>query len=623
MDPRLLKYYNRELQHLREMAGEFAQEFPKIAGRLSLDGFECADPYVERLLEGFGFLTARIQLKLDAEFPRFTQHLLEMTYPHYLAPTPSMAVVRLEPDMDEGSLAEGFEVPRGSRLRSVLAKGEQTPCEYLTSHNVRLWPLQVEEAEYFVHSRELSGLAGINQQAIKAGFRLRLRSGGGRAFSKLSLNELTLFLGGPGERALRIYEQMHGNAIAVVARWQGAEGIEHEVIPASRIEQVGFEDDEALLPFTRRSFQGYRLLHEYFAFHQRYLFVRLAGLERAVRRCEAEELTLLVLLDRADADLTNVVDAKDFALHCTPAVNLFPKRADRIHVSGTAPEYHLVVDRTRPVDFEVHSIQEVVGHGTGADAEQPFRPFYAMGDRGGDHRAYYTLRREPRQLSSKQRSYGSRSGYVGSEVYLALVDADEAPYRSDLKQLAVRALCTNRDLPLHMPVAQGRTDFTLETGAPVRAIRCVAGPTRPRPPFGEGEVAWKLVSHLSLNYLSLLDDEQTTGAAALHEMLKLYADANEPSTIKQIEGLHSAAARPITRSIPGPGPLAFGRGLEVTLTCDEAAFEGTGVFLLGAVMERFFAKYVSINSFAETVVRTLDRGEIMRWPVRTGRRQML
>jgi type VI secretion system protein ImpG len=330
-----------------------------------------------------------------------------------------------------------------------------------------------------------------------------------------------------------------------------------------------------------------------------------------------------VLLDRADTDLTNVVDAKDFLLNCTPAANLFSKRADRIHLSGTQPEYHVVMDRTRPVDFEVHSIEEVVGHGSGADAEQPFRPFYAMRDRGGGHRAYYTLRREPRQLSSKQRSYGTRSGYVGNEAYLALVDGDEAPYRSDLKQLAVRALCTNRDLPLHMPVGQGRTDFTLETGAPVRAIRCVAGPTRPRPPFGEGEVAWKLVSHLSLNYLSLLDDEQSTGAAALHEMLKLYADANEPSTIKQIEGLHSATARSITRRIPGPGPLAFGRGLEITLTCDETAFEGTGVFLLGAVLERFFAKYVSINSFAETVVRTLDRGEIMRWPVRTGRRQML
>jgi type VI secretion system protein ImpG len=317
-----------------------------------------------------------------------------------------------------------------------------------------------------------------------------------------------------------------------------------------------------------------------------------------------------------------VVDAKDFSPHCTPAINLFPKRADRIHLSGTEPEYHVVVDRTRSVDFEIHTVGEVVGHGSGADAEQPFRPFYAMGDRGG-HRAYYTLRREPRTLSSRQRAYGSRSGYVGNELYVALVDADAAPYRSDLKQLAVQALCTNRDLPLHMPVGQGRTDFTLETGAPVRAIRCVAGPTKPRPPFGEGEVAWKLVSHLSLNYLSLLDDEQTSGAAALHELLKLYADANEPTMIKQIEGVHSTSARPITRRIPGSGPLAFGRGLQITLTCDETAFEGTGVFLLGAVLERFFAKYVSINSFTETVVRTLDRGEIMRWPVRTGRRQML
>ena len=176
MDPRLLEYYDRELQYMREMGGEFAREFPKIAGRLGLDAFECADPYVERLLEGFAFLAARVQLKVDAEFPRFTQHLLEMVYPHYLPPVPSMAVVQVSPNMNDGSIAEGFLIPRDSQLRSGIVEGEQTACEYRTAHDVTLWPLEIAEAEYLDGPGEVAGLGIPHRQGVKAGLRLRLRS---------------------------------------------------------------------------------------------------------------------------------------------------------------------------------------------------------------------------------------------------------------------------------------------------------------------------------------------------------------------------------------------------------------------------------------------------------------
>ncbi len=169
-----------------------------------------------------------------------------------------------------------------------------------------------------------------------------------------------------------------------------------------------------------------------------------------------------------------------------------------------------------------------------------------------------------------------------------------------------------------MSLGHGKTDFTLETGAPVEATRCLAGPTKPKPSHAEGEAAWRLINHLSLNYLSLADSDERSGAEALRELLSLYGQTSEEHVRKQIDGVRSVAARPITRRMPSPGPITFGRGLEVTLTCDEHEFEGTGVFMLGAVMEQFFAKYVSINSFTETVVRTLDRGEVIRWPLRTG-----
>ncbi len=626
MDPRLLEYYNRELQHLRELGGEFAREFPKIAGRLGLEGFECADPYVERLLEGFSYLAARVQLKLDAEFPRFTQHLLEIAYPQYLAPTPSMLVAQLQPDATQGALDQGFKVARGSELRSLLGKGEQTPCDYRTAHDVTLWPLELSAVQYFAGKEPVAALDLPGLSRVRAGIRLRLRTTvPDLPFARLALERLPLFLSGSDALPGQLYEQLLSNAVLLVARPGERPAPWYESVPAVRaIRHLGLSDDEALLPRTPASFQGYRLLHEYFSFPQRGLFIELAGLGPAVRRCTGRELEILILLDRAEPALEQGLNLGHFALFCTPAINLFPKRADRIHLSDQVAEHHVVVDRARPMDFEIYQISTVTGIGADGE-EQEFLPFYASYDRLGlqQQRAYYTLHRLPRLLSSRQQRQGPRSTYVGSEIYLSLVDADEAPYRGTLRQLAVTTLCTNRDLPLHMPIGRGDTDFTLVSGAPVGVVRCLAGPTRPYPSPAHGDSAWRLISHLTLNYLSLADSDARQGAAALRELLTLYGPLAELSVRRQIDGVHSVQALPVTRRAPIPGPIAFARGLEVTLTLDEAAFEGSGVLLLGAVLEQFFAKYASLNSFTETVIRSTERGELMRWPARIGRRHTL
>jgi type VI secretion system protein ImpG len=625
MDPRLLRYYNRELQYVRELGAEFAREFPKVAGRLGLETFECSDPYVERLLEGFAFMSARVHLKLDSEFPRFTQHLLEIIYPHYLCPMPSMATVQMSPNLAEGALAQGYKVPRGTSLRSLLGRGEQTACEYRTAHDVTLWPLELTHVEYTGYVGDLGDLR-IPGRA-RGTLRIKLRATAGLSISDLALDDITLFLRGSDELPMRLYEQLIGHALATVARpttrpvaWQHA-------VTERPIEPIGFEDEEALLPFGARSFQGYRLLQEYFAFPARYLFVKLGGLAPAVRRCNAQEIEILVLTDLHDSALDGVLGLDNLSLFCTPAVNLFPRRADRIHLTEAANEYHVVPDRTRPMDLEVFTIQEVVGYGSSSDVKQLFRPFFAWNDQMGadDTPAYYTIQRQPRLISARQRAQGTRSSYVGSEVFLSLVDPDEGPYRSNLRQLAIETMCTNRDLPLHLAVGHGWTDFTLDSGAPVETIRCVAGPTPPRPSYAHGDTSWRLISHLSLNYLSLVDSASGAGdkASALRELLSLYTDPADSTMRKLVEGVRSTALEGITRALPVPGPTTFGRGLEVSVTCDEGAFEGSGVFLLGAVLERFFAKYVSINSFTETVLRTIQRGEIMRWPARLGRRQAI
>ncbi|AZF64651.1 type VI secretion system baseplate subunit TssF [Pseudomonas sp. LBUM920] len=625
MNAKLLRYYERELAHLREVGGEFARDYPKVAGRLGLETYACADPYVERLLEGFSFLAARVQLKIDAEFPRFTNHLLELVYPQYLAPTPSMTVVQMQPDMSEGSLAAGFKVPRDTALHSQLGKGDQTACEFRTAHDVTLWPVELVQARYFACGAHVAGIDLSRLGGVKAALRLRLRVGAGLTFSDLALDSLPLHIRGGEAMPSRILEQLLAQAAGVLVMPVQEHVDWHQFLPKSAIRSVGYSDGEALLPSGPRSFQGYRLLQEYFAMPQRFMFAEVAGLANSVSRCTAEQLDVIVLFKKLDPVLEQSLSAANFGLYCTPAINLFPMRTERVHLSDQQSEYHVIPDRTRPMDYEIYQIESVTGYGSGAEASQTFESFYRANDLHArtPPNAFYQLRRDARVLSEQQRRQGPRSSYIGSELFLSLVDAQEAPHRSDLRQLGIDTLCSNRDLVLSMPVGSGRTDFTVESGAPVQSVRCVAGPTVPAPSFAEGETAWRLVSHLSLNYLSLLDQDKEQGATALRDLLRLYCRVDDEAAHKQIEGLRSVTADSIVRRLPLPGPITYGRGLQVCVTLDESAFEGAGVFVLGSVLEQFFAKYVSLNSFTETVIKSTARGVIMQWPARVGRCEIL
>jgi type VI secretion system protein ImpG len=629
MDARMLRYYNQELAYMREMGAEFAAAFPKVAARLALDATEVADPYVERLLEGFSFLSARVRLKLDAEFPRFTQHLLECVYPHYLAPTPSMAIVQFTPAMTEGSLATGFTVPRGTVLRGQIPRGEVTACQFRTAHDLTLWPVEIAEARYAPFAPDLPlntlGLA----EPVQAVLRLKLRAAAPFTFDQLAMDRLNLFLSAGDEVALKLYELILGSGLGVFVAPPARPAPWFEWLGRDAIQPVGFAREQALIPYTTRSFSGYRLLHEYFAFPERFRFVELAGLRKALARHSGAEIELVIPLARSDGALGALVDKAGFALHCTPAVNLISRHADRIHVSDQQAEHHVVVDRTKPMDFEVYSVEHVVGYSEGLEAEREFRPFYASVDADGIHPAhgYFTMRREPRAQSERQRRDGPRTSYMGSEVSLSLVDSREAPYSETLRQLAVDVVVTNRDLPLLMPVGSDR-DFSLAISAPVDGIRCLRGPSRPRAAVLDGEIPWRLTSHLSLNYLTVADLDEDQGATALREFLELYADlvdADMPDAIsrRQTHGVRRVSVTPRTRRLPAPGPIVFGRGLEIRLTVDETSFAGASAFLLGAVLEQMFARLASMNTFTELVLVSERRGEIKRWPPRMAARQLV
>ena len=623
MDPRLLRYYNQELRYLRELGGEFAREFPKIAARLGMDGVEVADPYVERLLEGCAFLAARVQLKQDAEFPRFSQRLLELVYPNFLAPTPAMMVAQITPVPDP-NLLKGQVLPRDSSLQGPASNHSSTRCEFRTAQAVRLTPLSVLSADYFLNVSDL----GLSSLALptrpRCGVRIRLQLPPGMSMAQLELDELRFYLGGQTDVAMRLHELLLSSTVAVLAGPPGslARPEQRRALPGSAVQPVGYAEEEALLPTALRGFAGTRILQEYFAFPERFLFLDIAGLRPALQACPGNEIELVLLLSRQGSGLDGVVDASNFALHCTPAINLFPKRADRIQIDEGHHEFHVLPDRTAPLDYEVYDVQGLHGyddHGS----EHHFLPLYAP-----DHAvkpgqpAYYTAWREPRLPSERSRREGPRSGYIGSEVFVSLVDTSEAPYPGSLRQLSVQTRCTNRDLPVFLS-SGGLTEFSLNSGVPVQSVRAVAGPSRPHTALREGGVAWRFINLLSLNYLSLLDTEGGEAAHALRDLLSRFPQGEEPAVRRQIESLQQISTRAVVRRHPSPGPIAFARGIEVSLSVDELGHQGGSAHLFGAALHHYLARHASMNSFVETSLVSLTRGEIMRWAPSHGRRAVL
>ncbi|MBI5255960.1 MAG: type VI secretion system baseplate subunit TssF [Burkholderiales bacterium] len=628
MDPRLVRLYQDELTHLREVGSEFAAEFPKIAARLGMEGMEVADPYVERLLEGFAFLAARVQLKLEAEHPKLIAQLLESIYPNFLAPVPSMMVLRLGADPADPNLAKGYTVARGSAVQSQQARGQDTFCEFRTAMAVTMWPIELVSVQYFTHAPDL-GLARLPQaKPMKGGLRLRLRAGGGLQFNQLPIERLGLHICAPDDVAFRLHELVLGTTLGSLVVTPGAAGaadMARQWRDGASVQPVGFEAEEALLPESLRAFSGHRLLQEVSAMPQRLLFFDIAELAPRLATIAGDQVELVLLFSRGDPALETLVDGGSLALFCTPAINLFSKRLDRVPLGPGNWEYHLVPDRTRPMDLEVHSVDTVVGHGSGREAPREFKPLYTSHHEApAEGHGYFTLRREPRLLSDRQRLQGPRSAYIGEEVYLSLVDANHGAYRENLRQLAVTAWVTNRDLPALLPQAgaAGAGAWKLDSPGPVHTVECVRGPTRPISRRPTGDIGWQLVSQLTQNHLSL-EGTPAQAAAALRDTLRLYGPPADLTWSHHVDGLLSLKAEPTVRRLPFKGPLSFGSGIALELEVNELAFQGSSAFLLASVLERLFTRHAAINSFIQLTLRSQQRGLVKTWVPRLGERATL
>lgn len=626
MDQKFLDIYNQELTFMREMAGEFAQKHPKIASRLGMQGIEVADPYVERLIEAFCFMAARTQLKLDAEFPRFTQRLLDIIYPNYNAPTPSMGVVQLKPNMNEGDLTQGYTIPRDSAFFSRIPPGEMTRCEFRNSHEVTLWPVEITEARLTSVPPDIPNLEKhrIPYSRLKGALRLKLKLQGDKIFSQLdSLDRLPLYINGEESVVSHIFELLHTSHVAMIVRHIQKERIIDEIISRDAVGYEGFQPDQCLLPLEWNMFHGHNLVHEYFSCRQRFYFFSLNHLAKALSNNPTPETEIILLLDRLPQHLIGHVDANRFLLFCTPVINLFPKRVDKIEINRAKNDFHVVPDRSRPVDYEIFAIRKVMGQQAERSEEVTFNPLFQMkhSDIGNSGR-YFSVKREPRVKQNNRRKYDTRTPYLGTEMFVSLVDQNEAPWGENIRYLSVEALVTNRDLP-RLLMHNGMSDLIMSDAVPIHAATFLSQPSAPRPPFAADEAAWRLIRQLSFNYLPLSDMEHKSGGESLRNMLRLFINAADHVSLSQVNSLVGCNTEPVIRRLPGNGLLVYGRGVRCVLTVDEEGFSGISPYLFGLVMENYFSRHAAINIFTETELQSMQRGLVGRWNARPGKRGCL
>ena len=603
----ILPYYERELTALRKLSREFAARYPKIASRLLLEGDDCEDPHVERMIESFAFLAGRIHKKLDDEFPQITDALLSVLYPHFLRPVPSMSIVQLAPAPNV-ELSEPQLVARGTELLTRPVQG--MPVRYRTAYPVRVDPLEVVEAAFEPVERSAFAAQGSGTVAT---VRIRLRVQGQAALPALGIERLRFYLDGESPLVHALHELLLNSVSQVTVHGVGADA---KVAPlrlgADAVRPVGFDEDEGLLEYDPRSFLGYRLLQEYFVLPEKFLFFELRGLDLSRFAGGTFDIRLHVdAFERPEraARLEQTVGRDSFRLHCTPVVNLFTQMAEPIRLTGQVHQYPVLPDVRRPLGLEVYSIDAVAraSRGAGSDATTEFLPFFSIrhGLQGDPSTCYWYAQRQP----------SPRQGDDGSDMSLSLVDRNMDPRVPAVETLSLRLTCTNRDLPAALPYGGDEGRLQVVEGGAIAQARLLKKPTATwRAPMRRAN-QWRLISHLSLNHLSLASH----GRDALLEILSLYNFSDSAGLRRQIAGIAAIDSQPSSIRVGRAPRQAFVRGTEVELTFDEDHFVGSGVYLLARVLDIFFGLYCTANSYTRLSVRTRQRERaLVRFPPRSG-----
>lgn len=581
-------YYQEELAFLREMGREFAAAHPAVAHMLESAG---ADPDVERLLEGVAFLTGRVRQKLDDEIPELFQAMMSLLWPHYLRPVPSTGILQFQPMVEQ--LTGTITVPRDTEVESVPVDG--TPCRFRTCYDTELAPIQI------------AGVALDLPMATDAQLRVTVKSAGKTSLDQVRLRRLRCYLADEVVQASTLYLWLMRYARHVELR-NPATG-QSVRLERRHIRPGGFGADEAILPYPSHSFPGYRLLQEYFTCPSKFYFVEFHGLERLLHLDPTDTFEIVVPFSRRPEDDMRL-DNESMRLFCTPIVNLFKHSADGIRVDHSRTQYRVRPSTTGgpPQHYEIYSVDKVVGLIQGEAQRRDYPPLHAFQHVGGvgEDAIYHQTRLVDAVVGE------------GTDTYISFVSADQKFVVPPTETISIDITCSNRNLASRLKI--GDVSMATSNSPEFARFRNITPISRSlRPPLGKG-LHWRLISHLSLNYLSLTSVEALRGILELYNYQALYDRQAARENILRLEGLESMEAKLVERLLGG-APV---RGTSILLHMNESNFAGEGdMYVFASVLNEFFALYASMNALTELKVRGTRYGEIYEWPPRLGQQAIL
>lgn len=608
----LLKAYELEVVQLRLLSSEFARRYPKVAGKLQIAGDVCEDPHVERLIQSVALIAARIAKRLDDDYPQFTERLLDVLHPHYLRPFPSCAIARF----DRGTAGAGAgpainRIARGSILESAPVQGMH--CRFRTAYEVVESPLSIASARF----DPLIAVPPGEQLPVAASCSIAIEIGKAASLPLAEQSQLRLFIDGEASFSATLLDAIFMHTLCAHLELEDGSWV---ALPSIPLRRVGLSEDEALIPFGARSHRAYRVLIEYFAFPEKFNFfdIDLAPLLMHGGP-DFKRLTLHLACAgiRADSNVARLLrglSAANLVLGCTPVVNLFAQTGVPIAVTGLTADYPVLAHAQHPHCYEVYSIDSVhmLRQRAGNSAQTEFRPFYSLrhGEEAANAGHYWVMRHDESVAAISP----------GFEKRITLIDTNLTTLAEEKSCLSLMLSCTNRDLPSRLKLGQREGDLKLINGVMHAPIRFLRRPSAPyRFPSGNGQ-HWRLISHLTLNHHSLVQE----GVAALREMLTLYDLPQSPASQRLVKGIvdldYADSATWLRRKL---GPCLV-HGIEVRITIDEEAFVGSGVHLFIEVIDQFLGLYVQHNSFVELLVLSQQSGEeIKRCKPRNGYQQLV
>lgn len=656
MNKKIVSYYNKELRFLREMGQEFAKQYPKIASRLKLSANETPDPYVERLLEGVAYLTARTQLKIDAEYPRFVQRILEVIYPQFLYPTPASTIIKFDTSKHYNVNVLN-KLKRGHLLESlpIDIDANTLSCHFSLTQDTELTPIELEASHYTNSLSYLPDLKSVKTGTSLSALRLDFSIRSSIKCSELTPEDVVLYLGSELPVASQLLNLLMNSCTNVVCHsFEDARRWHYPIEEYPK--HKGFTKDEALVFDLNKSISSLRLMQEYIQLPEKFLFVSQRGINKAVRKAElngdfalsapqTEDVivengvnkrvvghekrwfSVSFLFDSYVPELTQLLKEQDIAINTAPIVNLFKKKSVRFPVTMQDTDHHVIVDRVQPLNFEVHSIERVKGFDKFNNQQVNFTPIYKAADQEvfinkNNNNAFFSMRREKRAPSTSAGLYGGRTSYLGSEVYLSMMSEGQSVFSFNIDHLAVETWCTNRDLPLILTRSL-ESDFLIDAALPIRAAHIISEVTKPIDAVSEDHTLWSLLNQLNLSYISLADYSDKDSTLLLKELLLAFPHENSELYKSEVNSIKQLKVEPMTKVVRHKGAGSLIKGMAIKLTFDESLLAGVHPFLFASVLRHYFARSISINSFVEMTVLTVQKGQIIKWKDIQGEKSLL